>query len=345
MTLCPVHTLTIIIISFPVHHYLFFFIILNRYVQMEYTKPEPGERSHCVIDTHLKEHIIFKSLIIDLLLWIPDIILAFLSGSVTLYADAIKSGNEIISTFFTWIALRKIAKGESQIYDYGMGKFENITGMITGVIMFLSLILVFSITVYKLFNPSTLHGEATFFAEIMMVIGVVVNTWLYREKKHIAEKEYSPAMESQMRLFRTKAITDFAVLAALFMVMSLHGYWWSVYIDPIASFVVIGFFLLSGYRIISSSLPDLLDKTIDEELQLIIVRALSEFFDEYEALHGVRSRRGGKQIYIEIFLEFNGERKMHEVQMIINQIKEKLEIEIPHSSVTIVPSSGYRSSQ
>jgi cation diffusion facilitator family transporter len=286
-----------------------------------------------------KEHVILKSLVIDICLWIPDIILAFLSGSVTLYADAIKSGNEIISTFFTWIALRKIAKGESQIYDYGMGKFESLTGMITGIIMFLSLVLIFSITMYKLLNPSLLHKEATLAALIMMGIGAIVNLWLYREKKHLAEKEYSPAIEAQMRLFKTKAITDTTVLAALVPAVLLHEYSWSVYIDPLASLVVIGIFLHSGYRIISSLLPDLLDKTIDEELQLVIVRTLSEFFEDYEAFHGVRSRRGGKHIYIEIFLEFPGERRMAEVQAIINRMKQSLENEIPNSSVIIVPSS------
>lgn len=294
---------------------------------------------HTPLSPQIKEKAIRKSLIIDICLWIPDIFLAYLSGSVTLYADVIKSGNEIISTFFTWIALRKISKGESQIYDYGMGKFETLTGMITGVIMFLSLFVIFSITVYKLFNPSALHQEMTFLAVIMMAIGAIVNILLYREKKHLSEKEFSPAIESQMRLFKTKAITDLTVLFALGLVMVFHHSEWSVYIDPLASFVVIGFFLYSGYRIISSSLPDLLDKTIDEELQLIIVKVLSEFFEDYEGLLGVRSRRGGKHIYIEIFLEFSGERKMSDVHTVIKLMKKTLEEEIPNSSVIIIPSA------
>ena len=284
-----------------------------------------------------KARVIFKSLVIDVLLWIPDIFLAFLSGSVTLFADAVKSGNEILSTFFTWLALRKIAEGNSQVYDYGMGKYENLTGMITGAVMFLSLILVFSITAFKMLNPSMIHEEATMVAVIMMAIGVCVNTWLYREKKHIAEEEYSPAMESQMHLFKTKALTDFAVLIALVFIIMMDDHWWAIYIDPVSSFVVIGFFLFSGYRVISSSLPDLLDKTLDEELQLIIVRALSEFFDDYTDLHGVRSRRSGNQIYIEIFLEFDGEKKMAEVQQAIDKMKKTLESDIPKSSVTIIP--------
>jgi cation diffusion facilitator family transporter len=304
-----------------------------------------GEKPASIHTDHLandrrRERVIFKSLIIDATLWIPDIIIAFLTGSGTLFADAIKSGNEILSTFFTWLAMKKIAGGQSHVYDYGMGKFENLTGMITGLIMFLSLILVFSFTSLKLLNPSMLHEKITEAAIFMMGLGVCVNTWLYYEKKHISEEEYSPAMESQMHLFKTKAYTDFAVLVALICVEVLHEYWWAVYIDPLASFIVIAFFLYTGYRVLRSSIPDLLDKTLDEELQLVIIRALTAFFEDYTALHAVRSRRSGKHIYIEIFLEFDGEKKMSEVQDAINRMKKALESDIPKSSVTIIPSGS-----
>lgn len=292
------------------------------------------------LDAHsyqTKEKVILHSLIIDTVLWFPDIVLAVITGSVTLYADVIKSGNEILSTFFSWYALRKMAKGGSHVYDYGMGKFENLTGIITGIVMILSLALVFGITIVKLLNPSLLHEEGTLLAIFMMFIGVCVNTWLWREKYHIAKEEYSPVMDSQVRLFKTKALTDLTVLIALLIIRSLGDHTLAAYIDPLASFVVIGLFLLSGYRTISSSLPDLLDKTIDEELQLIVVRTLADFFSDYEAFHGVKSRRSGKYIYIELFLEFAGDSRMSDVMGVINQIKLSLEKEIPMSSVSIIP--------
>ncbi len=86
-------------------------------------------------------------------------------------------------------------------------------------------------------------------------------------------------------------------------------------------------------------MPDLLDKTLDEELQIVIVRELAAFFDEYHALHGVRSRRSGSNVYIEILLEFEGGKQMHEVQKTIDRIKISLEQKIPKSSVSIVPTS------
>ncbi len=288
----------------------------------------------------IKERVIFKSLVIDTVFWIPSIILAALSGSVTLSTEAIKKGNEILSTFFSWLALRKVAEGGSHAYDYGMGKFENMTSIVTGIVMILSLVLVFGLTIFKLLNPHMLHEEVTIAAMIVMVTGICVSTILWREKVHIAQMEYSPVIEAQITLFKTKAITEFIVLVALLLVLLMKENPIRDYIDPIASFIVIGSFLLSGYRTISSQLPDLLDKTIEEELQLVVVRSLADFFDEYEAFHGVRSRRCGNDIFIELFLEFDGDKQMHEVQKSIYAIKESLEREIPRSSVTIMPCTG-----
>jgi divalent metal cation (Fe/Co/Zn/Cd) transporter len=146
-------------------------------------------------------------------------------------------------------------------------------------------------------------------------------------------------MDSQWRLFRTKAFSDFSVLLSLIFSLAFSQYAWSLYIDPVASFFIAGILFLSGARVIRSSLPDLLDRTLDEELQMVIVQHLAVFFNDYEALHGVRSRRSGSNVYIEIFLEFDGEKKMCEVQEIIDRIRASLEAQIPKSKVSIVPTS------
>lgn len=288
-----------------------------------------------------KERTVFVSLIIDVVLWIPDIAAAVLSGSITMFADVLKCGNEILATFFAYLTLRKMnrAKGGAFIYDYGMGKFENLTGIITGIVMFVSLALVFFTAIHRIYVPEELVVEGAYLGVGLMALGVAVNTWLWFRNYRLCQKSPSPIMESQWRLFRTKAFSDASVFSALVLSLLLHDFWWSLYIDPVASFVIVGFLLSSGYRVIMSSLPDLLDKTLDESLQMVIVRELAAFFDDYTELHGVRSRRSGSHIYIEIHLEFDGNRKMCEVQDVINRIKASLEAKIPRSEVSIVPTS------
>ena len=288
-----------------------------------------------------KQQTVLVSLIVDFVLWLPDIAAAILSGSIVLFADALKCANEILATFFAYLTLRKMAKGGGGAYDYGLGKFETITSIITGGVMFVSLALVFSIAVYRIAVPAELVHEGAYLGIVLMVIGVCMNSWLWRKNYRLFLHEPSPIIDSQWRLFRTKAFSDFSVLMSLIATLALSHYAWSLYIDPLASFIIAGFLLTSGYRVITSSLPDLLDKTLDEELQMVIVRHLAEFFDDYTALHGVRSRRSGTNVYIEIFLEFDGTRKMSEVQESINRIRASLEKNIPKSSVSIVPTDGF----
>jgi ferrous-iron efflux pump FieF len=287
-----------------------------------------------------KQRMVLTSLVIDFILWLPDIVAAVLSGSIVLFADALKCANEILATFFAYLTIRKMAKGGAGAYDYGMGKFETITSITTGGVMFISLALVFLAALYRIAMPAEIVHEGAYLGVFLMVIGVCMNSWLWMKNYRLNQRDPSPLMDSQWRLFRTKAFSDFSVLVSLLLTLALAGYSWSLYIDPLASFIIAGFLLFSGYRVITSSLPDLLDKTLDEELQMVIVRHLAQFFDEYSALHGVRSRRSGTNVYIEIFLEFDGDRKMSEVQDTINRIRRSLEAHIPKSSVSVVPTDA-----
>jgi ferrous-iron efflux pump FieF len=286
-----------------------------------------------------KQRTVLISLIVDFILWIPDVVAAVLAMSIVLFADAVKCANEILATFFAYLTIRKMAKGGVGTYDYGMGKFETVTSVITGGVMFISLALVFFVAIYRIAVPESIVHEGAYLGILLMVIGVSMNTHLWQKNYRLYVKEPSPIMDSQWRLFRTKAFSDFSVLLSLIFSLAFSRYAWSYYIDPVASFFIAGVLFFSGARVIRSSLPDLLDRTLDEELQMVIVQHLAQFFSDYTALHGVRSRRSGSNMYIELFLEFDGEKRMCEVQETIDRIKASLEAHIPKSTVSIVPTS------
>ncbi len=103
--------------------------------------------------------------------------------------------------------------------------------------------------------------------------------------------------------------------------------------------LIVGFLIFSAYGVVSTSLGDLLDRTLDESLQLIIVRALARHFDEYAGFHGLRSRRSGRDVYIEIFLEFDGTRPMSDVQRSIDAMASTIEQDIPGSHAVICPTT------
>ena len=147
-----------------------------------------------------KQRTVLTSLIVDFVLWIPDIAAAILSGSIVLFADAVKCANEILATFFAYLTIRKMAKGGAGAYDYGMGKYETMTSVITGGMMFISLALVFFVALYRIAVPAELVHEGAYLGIGLMIIGVCMNSWLWMKNFRLNQKEPSPIMDSQWRL-------------------------------------------------------------------------------------------------------------------------------------------------
>ncbi len=284
-----------------------------------------------------REQVLFVSLLAAIIPVIPSLAASIFAGSVAYLALTLKTANEAAATYAAWRIAKKISRGGHGRYDYGMGKHENFARVITGILMLLSLVFLLLAAVYRFVRPASLLPEGILVAVIILIFSIGTNVWFWYDNKRIAVKDSSPLMDAQWRLFMMKAFGNGVVLVTMLLAFACAPFPWSVYIDPAGSLIITGLLLWSGYGMISASVPDLLDQTLDEELQLVVVRELADRFQVYEQLHGVRSRRSGGTVYIEIFLEFAGDKPMCEVQGEINRMKKSLEEKIPRSSVNIIP--------
>ena len=291
-------------------------------------------------DEESLQKLVFTGLCLDFFILIPEIVAVILSGSATLLSDVIKCANEMLATAFALLIIRRVTRGGRFSYDYGMGKFESLTRIITGGVMFVSLCILLVFTIFRLLHPEPFNSDAAIIGIPLMVLASIADSYHWRTYYHRAQKEPTPIMEAQWRLRRAKTFSDLLILLALVLSVLLASYHGAEYIDPVASFIIIGFLLLAGYREISSSLPDLFDKTLEEELQMLILRELASSFDKYHEFHGVRSRRSGSRIYIEIFLGFDPEQRAGEIQDFAATLKRSLESQIPGSVVSVVLSQG-----
>ena len=113
--------------------------------------------------------------------------------------------------------------------------------------------------------------------------------------------------------------------SSLALTLLLDGFSWSVYLDPILALIFIAYVGLSFLPVLANDLNDLLDKTLREDLQLRIDRRLAEHFNDYTAFHGVRSRRAGGRIFIDLALSFDPDTPTASTLDTVRQLREKLE--------------------
>ena len=107
--------------------------------------------------------------------------------------------------------------------------------------------------------------------------------------------------------------------------------------ETIGSVVVAGFMIVVAVGLLREALPDLLDRAIAETMQLQVTRTLAAFFDDYDELIAVRTRRSGNIAHVEITLGFAPDKNLAELSEIVGRMKDHLEQTIPNSDILIVP--------
>ena len=284
-----------------------------------------------------RERAIFIGFVLALCLLIPGVVAAYMARSLTLVVDIVISVAETLASLFSWIVIRKVARGRNHEFNYGFGKFENISGLGVAAVMLLSFIVVVMEGIERLRTPVAIVESGVVLGFAITTFAAVSDTWLWFKNLRLARRQSSPLMEAQWRFFRSKAVCDYCVLASLGCTLLFHSFDWSIYIDTVFSFVLSGFLLWSAYLITTDSIYDLLDRALDESLQVEINRLLIAHFGVYESLHGVRTRRSGGHVYVEVFLEFDGGAFMADVQRTIDSLTADLESRIPSSQVMICP--------
>jgi cation diffusion facilitator family transporter len=256
------------------------------------------------------------------------------ASSSVLLADSLKTFLEFLAVLLSWMALRRI-RGSQSTFDYGLHKLEDLSSMLVAVLMLGCLAVIVVNATVNLLHPSHIGGAGVWVSVAAQVVYAFINTTLWRKNQRLAKAQGSPVMQSQARLFFTKAIANVFILGSLLSSMALADYSWSVYIDPIASLAIAGSILIPAAGIFSHSLYDLLDRTLEESDKLTIIGELGQFVHEFTDLHDIRSRRAGSVVFIDIVLEFDADRRVGEVQDVIAKIRRRIEQAIPSSRVTI----------
>ena len=286
-----------------------------------------------------QERMVLITLLLSTFSFIPILIIALLSGSMLLLSDMLDYGRVSISSLLGWRILRAVRKGRVQGFDYGTGKLQTMGGLVGAVLYVAVLMIMAGISIRHLFHPIELVKSFTILGALFQLGGFGVSTWLWLRKRKLARAVFSPVMEMQWRASRAGALMCLAVFLGLSTTLLLRKYPWSVYLDPVCALVFIIYTGVSFLPILSNGVNDLLDKTLQEDLQLKIDRHLAENFESYSGFHGVRSRRSGGRIFIEIALSFQHDQPVGKAVETVERLRHGIESDIPGSQVhvTLLP--------
>ena len=287
---------------------------------------------------HRQARAIRLELILDCLLLAPVVVVAWLANSMVLFSEAFGSLSCLAMNGISFMILRRIARGQTGQFEYGAEKMEVVGSVVSSVLMLGSSAIMGWITIERFAHPTPVEPVFGGVGLAFQAFCLLLNIWLWRRNRRIAAETSGPIMEATWRSNRADVFEDIGIIASLGLTLARRPYGWSIYIDPACALVALIYPTGEIVNLLRRSLGDLMDKTLEEELQIKILRHLGRHFDQYEDFLRIKSRRAGRRIFIDLYLGFDGDRRIRDVTDLIDRLRQGLAEDIPGAEVNVIVS-------
>jgi len=283
------------------------------------------------------ERAVFAAFAYDCLLLPPYLWVAIQVDSVTMIGECMRGALMVSVAIASWLTLRRIHRGQTAGYDFGLGKQEQILSLMVALLLLVSAGFVIWKAVNKVPGGADGIGVLNAVAVAMVLFNLFANVAPIPPLMRALRENPSVIVRTQLRAKITKTVGSSIVVASVAVAQFGSNPLVSLWADRAGVAIVVLVTLRAAYDLIRTALPDLLDRTLDEPLQHRINRVLAEHFEGYDSIEWCRSRQSGSQIEIDIGLGFPADRAFGDVAAFARRMVERIEREIPHSEATVTP--------
>jgi len=263
------------------------------------------------------------------LLIIMKLTVGLISGSVSIISEAIHSFMDLLASLIAFFSVRISDKPADSEHPYGHGKFENISGVIEAILIFVAAFWIIWEAVKKIISPEPI--ESIGIGVAVMAISAVINLLVSRRLYKVAKETDSIALEADALHLRTDVYTSIGVAAGLALIW-ITGYY---FLDPVVAIMVALLILWQSYLLFKRAFAPLLDAALPEseveEIRKIICRQCSDTID----IHNLRTRKAGAYRYVDFHLVVPGEMTVKESHDLCDIIEKDIKKLFEQVEVTI----------
>lgn len=276
--------------------------------------------------------------LVQFLAEVPDfvslLVSAVFSGSLIVIMDLLDSFGELLRTAVTARLSKKLSVDLRFEYNYGVGKIEAISALLCDGIVFFGLVAALGFSVYEIINPGR-PSDLLIWVVGLKLINVSFDTVFFVKQRRILKCHHSAIGQSGYAAARGSLLFDCAALVSLLVIWLLRHGAVVAYVSPAVS-IAIALWLMGGcIRRIRTALDELTEKTLPEEMQLQILKVLTNSYDSYAQLHAVKSCRDGSGLRIDLVLSFAPETTYDRIAALKKQLQEELSSQLENCTVNL----------
>lgn len=215
-------------------------------------------------------------IICNALLCAGKLAVGFVSGSVSVIADAVNNLSDASSSVVTLIGFRLAEKPADEKHPFGYHRVEYFSGLAVAVMIVVIGIELIKTSIEKIISPEPVEFSAALV--VVLVVSISVKTWMAFFNSKLGKKINSTALSATAADSRNDVIATVAVLACC-IVGKLTGFC----VDGYMGIAVALFIIWSGIGIAKDTISPLLGEAPDEGL----VHSLAAHICRYDKILGI----------------------------------------------------------
>jgi len=268
-------------------------------------------------------------LIVVIGLIVLKVVVAVITGSISILAQAVDSSLDLLAVVITFIAIRIATKPADEEHPFGHGKVENIAATVQAVLIFTAGGLIIYFAVQKIIT-----GAKVELAEAgigVMLVSMIASIFLSRHLFKVAKAVDSIALQANAQNIAADVYSTAAVLAGLVAVRftGLN------ILDPIIAMVVALLILKTGYNVLRKSFGGLLDVKLPQAEEDEIRSCIMEHDCQMVAFHDLRTRKAGSHRYIDLHLVMPKNASVEEAHRMCDHLERDIRNRLHHTHLTI----------
>ncbi len=294
-------------------------------------------------DTQKKTRVALLSVASNTTLVVLKLVVGIMIGSVSVISEAIHSGVDLLAAVIAYIAVRVSGKPADEEHPFGHGKYENVSGTVEALLIFVAAIWIIYEAIKKLLpflNPTLEREplELPTMGIVVMLISVAANIFVSRKLFKVGKETDSRALEADAWHLQTDVYTSAGVMFGLLLIWAGKKLLPGVdldWIDPVAAIAVALLIFRAAYHLTRESARDLLDTSLPAEEEEWIREYLRSLPPTIKGFHGLKTRKSGSERFVELHALVPVDMSVEESHRLTGRIKYAIRKHLAKTAITI----------
>ena len=249
------------------------------------------------------------------------IVVALLTGSLGILAEAAHSGLDLVASLMTYFAVRVADRPPDETHHYGHGKVENLSAFLeSGLLIATAVWVSYEAARRLIFHQG--HVDASAWAFLVMALAIVVDFTRSRALMRVAHRLGSQALEADELHFSTDIWSSGVVIAGLLVVRLSQSFplpAWLGQADAVAALGVSAIVIWVGLRLLRVTVDALLDRAPDTLRQLESAIAQVPGVTE---IRWIRERSAGYKLFADVVIAAPRTYTFEQIHTLSDQVEQ-----------------------